>query len=590
MADGLSSSQKSRMASQSLTESFAEFKDEDIFIAITGRGDTDGTVLVQNRPGYIYVRVPKTIVTGTLEEYSEAQAFSPKEHRNNMPVVVGRARDNPSRYEVIDTWPIATGSSSITAALSNIPLHHSSHELYSAVGGHDPTLLDTIQLRNLQVTPTSPASSKVLVGAGWYIWKDRQVHWFDEQEVDLADQVPSGTLALNYVSLWLEPNSQTITEMPSGTIDSIALHGPIEDLVNFPESDFVPLATVRLSAGNYNIGWTTNGTPNFIDLRPHQSLMPGDMLPAGHPLDPEGGYHTGTLDAEDVVIEDVGDFYASGTVEGALSEIGSSIFQPGLFVERAGDIMTGDLLFHSGTLEVASIDVAAGAAVFNKQGAAVDALRVEGGSEDKLLLVAGASDEVRQGDGDTNYAVTDKAGDSWWVGGGGLIFGSMCVPGVDIVVSTGDANPHEVKNATDDGWAVGELNLVTFPTGGTEHYLTVPKVGRYEVIWDLSGHTGSGGGTTIHGGVMVDGAAISNEGEAHGSVTNSNVVVNISSVNIVDCPDGTEQISLYVAVTNSTDFHVEHGNVKIMLIGGTAPTPAGTATPIGLLLALTQDP
>ncbi len=148
-------------------------------------------------------------------------------------------------------------------------------------------------------------------------------------------------------------------------------------------------------------------------------------------------------------------------------------------------------------------------------------------------------------------------------------FGSMYIPGVDIVVVIGAATPFEVKNAAADGWAAGELNRVTFPTGGDEHYLTVPESGKYRIIWSISGHTGAGGATSMHGGVMKNGVAIRNNGEAHRDVGNFNDDGNIASVCVTDCPLGTEQISLWVSVGNSQDFHAEHSTMDIEKMRGT---------------------
>ncbi len=85
----------------------------------------------------------------------------------------------------------------------------------------------------------------------------------------------------------------------------------------------------------------------------------------------------------------------------------------------------------------------------------------------------------------------------------------------------------------------------------------------------MSGHTGTGGGTAIHGGIAIDGTATRNDGESHGSVANNNIVVNISSNCIADCPNGNEEISVWVIVDNSTDFHAEHGTMTIKQLGGT---------------------
>lgn len=157
--------------------------------------------------------------------------------------------------------------------------------------------------------------------------------------------------------------------------------------------------------------------------------------------------------------------------------------------------------------------------------------------------------------------------------GGGLIFGTMYIPGVDIIV-TGSATPVEVKDdgttAVNDGWAGGDVNQVTFPTtAGSKHYLPVTVAGKYEVIWSMSAHTGSGGATTMHGGIMIDGVAQRNNGEGHRNVSNSNDDGNTGSPGTVDCPNGTEQISLWILSENAADIHVEHGTMTIKQIGGT---------------------
>lgn len=200
---------------------------------------------------------------------------------------------------------------------------------------------------------------------------------------------------------------------------------------------------------------------------------------------------------------------------------------------------------------------------------------VSGDTELNLLRVDAGEDEVRLGDWNTNYLTTDKNGDTWWVGGGGLIFGHMYVPGVDIIIDITNANPTEVfddgTTSLGDGWSAGELNLVMFPVGGDEHYLTVPKAGKYEVEWDLSFNMASpGANIEVHGGIMVDGTARRNTGEAHRTIANNSDTGNMGASDIVDCPNGTEQISLWVLnAANNNDVTVVHGNMTIKLIGGT---------------------
>lgn len=315
-----SPSQQMAKARQSLTESFVGLTEEITYMGITGRGDTEKTVLVADRPGYIYVRVPRQVVTGALEEFSEVQAFSPDETRHNVMVFVTQSNDNPSRYDVSDIAPTTVGNNAVETAIGSVAYHRASHELYSGVGGHDVPMLDTAQLRNLQVTPTSPPSSRVVIGSGWYIWKDRAVHFYDGTEVDLAVSVPTGTISVTYISLWLEPNTGSIIQNSVMALDTPSRLPDIEDLLIWPEEDHIPLAGVRLTDVNYSITWSSDGIANIIDMRPHQALMPGDMLPAGHPLSPGGGYHSGTLEAVHVSFSDPSGVFDGDNVQDILED------------------------------------------------------------------------------------------------------------------------------------------------------------------------------------------------------------------------------------------------------------------------------
>ena len=149
----------------------------------------------------------------------------------------------------------------------------------------------------------------------------------------------------------------------------------------------------------------------------------------------------------------------------------------------------------------------------------------------------------------------------------GSFFGAMDVPAVDIEVIMVGVDPIEVKNAAGNGWEGGELNGVTFPTGGDEHYLTIMEPGRYEIIWNMSFHADKAGAQAIHGGVIVDDVAIRNNGEAHRDVANANDSGNIAAPSIIDLPNGTEEISLWISNDAQNDVHVEHATVTIKRIG-----------------------
>lgn len=191
-----------------------------------------------------------------------------------------------------------------------------------------------------------------------------------------------------------------------------------------------------------------------------------------------------------------------------------------------------------------------------------------------------AGDEIKMfgvtkiGDGGrVDYTQFSATGIRTFVGSAGALFGQMSIPGVDIEVTTGDANPHEVSHlGTGDGWAVGELNEVTFGASGFEHLLKATAIGRWKIIWQMSAHTDSGGGTSIHGGVRVNGAFLRDCGEGHTHVGNFNDDQQLSGVCVVDITSlagGNDEISLWIQSDNNQDVHVEHGDMYIEQVGGT---------------------
>lgn len=212
-----------------------------------------------------------------------------------------------------------------------------------------------------------------------------------------------------------------------------------------------------------------------------------------------------------------------------------------------------------------------GSTVFNEDGIASYDLRWESDTEAEMLFGDASTNQLFFG-GTTNAAVIDKGGDTYWIGTGGLIGGHMYIPGVTIGVNITDANPTEVADAADgDGWAAGELNRVTFPTGGDEHYLQITEPGIYRVIWDMSFNmVAPGANIEVHGGIMIDGVATRNKGEAHRTIANNTDTGNMGANGRIDCPLGTEQISLWVQnQQNNNNIGIKHGNMDIELVAGT---------------------
>ena len=79
----------------------------------------------------------------------------------------------------------------------------------------------------------------------------------------------------------------------------------------------------------------------------------------------------------------------------------------------------------------------------------------------------------------------------------------------------------------------------------------------------------AGAGTEIHGGIMIDSTAVRDNGEGHAHVFNANDNINICGIGVIDCPNGNEEISLWIANDQNQKTVVEHGNMYIQLIAGT---------------------
>lgn len=160
--------------------------------------------------------------------------------------------------------------------------------------------------------------------------------------------------------------------------------------------------------------------------------------------------------------------------------------------------------------------------------------------------------------------------DTYWEGdGSGLPYGDMYTNTTIVVSISASSTPTEVKDATNDGWTVGELNSVTFPTGGDEHYLTVTRAGRYLINWSVSMAQNSPSATIeTEQGIMVNGTA-KNAGRAHRTVSNSTDRGNSGGCAILDLA-ANDQVSLFVSnETNTTDIDVEHANLSVVMVGGT---------------------
>ncbi len=183
-------------------------------------------------------------------------------------------------------------------------------------------------------------------------------------------------------------------------------------------------------------------------------------------------------------------------------------------------------------------------------------------------------DATNIGDG-TNVLQVSDTGDLSFIGTAGLVYGIMDVPAAAVITvdTSATADPVEARDdgttSANDGWETGLLNLTTFAVSDL-HYITITKAGVYKVIWDMSPATAAGAGTLIHGGITIDSTTfIRDNGEGHAHTFNANDNIQIDGVGVIDCPNGNEEISLWISNNQNQKTVIEHGSMYIEQIGGT---------------------
>lgn len=244
---------------------------------------------------------------------------------------------------------------------------------------------------------------------------------------------------------------------------------------------------------------------------------------------------------------------------------------------------TDNMIFTAGNLEMMRFTESFVDSIsFNINNENID-LRVDGDAVDDVFRVDASADTVNLktttiGDGGAStYLTVDGSGNTWWIGAGtGLPYGHMYVDGTQsIIVALTLNTPTEIEDdgttSAEDGWLAGDLNLITFPTGGTEHYITVTKAGVYSINWNISFKMVTGAANTqIHMGLAVDGTAIRDKCEAHRTISNNIDTGNAAGSCLVDLPNGNEELSIWMEnTTNSNDAEVVHGSLVAVQVGGT---------------------
>ncbi|KKN24781.1 hypothetical protein LCGC14_0891450 [marine sediment metagenome] len=405
--------------------------------------------------------------------------------------------------------------------------------------------------------------------------------------VDLSPSVKAtaaktaGAFSLRPTGAMGTPSSSTFTGVfgsIAATIDPNTRRPPSLIGLQYTVSNDSPSDTVEGGAktGFYKVGGAANltsimaahdDTYSALIAEQNFALKATANMDGTYNADPafDEGFNAAiwAITGENFVDIDVGE--AFGSVMNSYGVFIDAAVDPGTFT--AGDFFTWTLY---GLNDVPSF--LAGDLYFMQTDGAE---RITSDADGTLDLYAGTS--VNLGNPSTTEFTVETDGDTFWTGDGtGLPYACMYVDGTQaIIVALSTGVIAEVKDddttSLDDGWLAGDLNLITFPTGGDEHYLSVTKAGFYRIQWSLSFNTANpGANVEIHGGIAVDGTAIRNKAEAHRTIANNSDTGNMSGTAMIEAPNGTEQISVWLLnTTNNADVTVEHGNVSMVMVGGT---------------------
>jgi hypothetical protein len=174
-------------------------------------------------------------------------------------------------------------------------------------------------------------------------------------------------------------------------------------------------------------------------------------------------------------------------------------------------------------------------------------------------------DGAQLGDGGTtNYVQIDSDGDTRFLGGAGLPFGSCY--GNEIAWTQASAVQNTWYEISDADMANGQLHDVAHDGNGK---LTVTYAGMYLCNYAISGETDAGAGTHIQCTFSVSGTE-TNDGMNHSETIGANSQIAMSGVAILDlAASATLEVSIRTTDAGTPDISVDHLNITCVQIGGT---------------------
>jgi hypothetical protein len=292
---------------------------------------------------------------------------------NNYPVWVGQDVYNRRWVRILGTN--LEGLTTTTATSGGIiPIDVEPHGSSHYITGSDAVYITTRQVADLLLTVVSGLTVRL---AGGFVIADGQPTYIAGQNIDLTSYVPTD-------ACWIviRANSAGVISVQEGAeVDSFA--DLTLDSIPAVTAGYSPLWAVRMYGQTTINGSTTQA--DFFDLR----FAPRSQV--------DNHDHSGDLGDGDTF-----------PVTNLTSEVGESDAADGsvLIADGSGGMAWGVDRIKATAAEVAINDAAGDTPDF----------RVEGTTEDKLVLVDASADVARIGDGDTNYTQWDKTGHQTMVG------------------------------------------------------------------------------------------------------------------------------------------------------------------------------
>lgn len=217
------------------------------------------TVEVAGRPGFVWVRL-RNVTNEVIQAFNETT--SPV---YNLPVLVERDLDSPTRYRIVSRDIDVYGSNWGTSApyLANHGFQHSWNNNDPNIGG-DVTWVYQQQFTPLMVMPSgSNGAGNVLIGAGINHYGNIFSYVGSTGTGNLLTYKPTGSTA-NLLLVYLDHETGNFGVL-EGTPVANTVTGTYQVVANLPAppTGTVPLAGIRLVSGTSSIGWR-----NIYDVRP----------------------------------------------------------------------------------------------------------------------------------------------------------------------------------------------------------------------------------------------------------------------------------------------------------------------------------